>query len=154
MTSRTLLNLLQEWCVCRGRWECTSRCLCCGGGNEEETPPAFCHPHQGPYNLSKDPLQEVTSKWMQYSGTPLNRHPSTADTHDIMDNSESPDYPSLQEGSDIQVCHQRLTSVFDLLLIFFFYSLIQTLTLTPPSNNANMNISIMQLLTDMAMYMP
>ena len=26
-----------------------------------------------------------------YSGAPLNRHSSTADTHDIMDNSESPD---------------------------------------------------------------
>ena len=30
-----------------------------------------------------------------YSGTPLNGHPSTADTHDITDNSESPDYPSI-----------------------------------------------------------
>ena len=30
-----------------------------------------------------------------YSGTPLNRHPSTADTHDITDNSESPDCPSI-----------------------------------------------------------
>ena len=29
-----------------------------------------------------------------YSGTLLNRHPSTADTHDVMDNSESPDCPS------------------------------------------------------------
>jgi len=27
----------------------------------------------------------------KYSGTPLNGHPSTADTHDIRDNSESPD---------------------------------------------------------------
>ena len=26
-----------------------------------------------------------------YSGAPLNRHPSIADTHDITDNSESPD---------------------------------------------------------------
>ena len=26
-----------------------------------------------------------------YSGTPLNGHPSKADTHDITDNSESPD---------------------------------------------------------------
>ena len=26
-----------------------------------------------------------------YSGTPLNRHPSTADAHDITNNSESPD---------------------------------------------------------------
>ena len=32
---------------------------------------------------------------MVYSGTPLNRHPSTADTHDITDNSESLDYPSI-----------------------------------------------------------
>ena len=30
-----------------------------------------------------------------YSGTPLNGHPSTADTHDITDNSESPDCPSV-----------------------------------------------------------
>jgi len=30
-----------------------------------------------------------------YSGTPLNGHPSKADTHDIMDNSESPDCPSI-----------------------------------------------------------
>ena len=28
-----------------------------------------------------------------YSGTPPNGHPSKADTHDIMDNSESPDCP-------------------------------------------------------------
>ena len=26
----------------------------------------------------------------KYSGAPLNGHPSTADTHDIVDNSESP----------------------------------------------------------------
>ena len=31
----------------------------------------------------------------KYSGTPLNGHPSTADTHDITDNSESPDCPSI-----------------------------------------------------------
>ena len=37
--------------------------------------------------------------------------------------------------SDVQVCHQRLSSAFDLLLIFLC-SLIQTLTLTPPPNNA------------------
>ena len=30
-----------------------------------------------------------------HSGTPLNRHPSTADTHDIMDNSESLNCPSI-----------------------------------------------------------
>ena len=30
-----------------------------------------------------------------YSETLLNGHPSTADTHDIMDNSESPDCPSI-----------------------------------------------------------
>jgi len=28
---------------------------------------------------------------VMYSGTPLYGHPSIADTHDIMDNSESPD---------------------------------------------------------------
>ena len=39
--------------------------------------------------------------------------------------------------SDVQVCHQRLSSAYDLLLIFLC-SLIQTLTLTltPPPNNA------------------
>ena len=31
----------------------------------------------------------------QYSGTTLNRHVSTADTHDITDNSKSPDWPSV-----------------------------------------------------------
>ena len=31
----------------------------------------------------------------EYTGTPLNGHPSTADTHDITDNSESPDCPSV-----------------------------------------------------------
>ena len=30
-----------------------------------------------------------------YSGTPPNGHPSKADTHDITDNSESPDCPSI-----------------------------------------------------------
>jgi len=30
-----------------------------------------------------------------YSGTPLNRHPSKADTHDITDNSESPNCPPI-----------------------------------------------------------
>ena len=38
-------------------------------------------------------------------------------------------------GSDVQVCHQRLSSGFDLLLILLC-SLIQTLTVTPLSNNA------------------
>ena len=37
--------------------------------------------------------------------------------------------------SDVQVCHQRFSSAFDLLLIFRC-SLIQILTLTPPPNNA------------------
>ena len=32
---------------------------------------------------------------LAYSGTPPNGHPSTADTHDITDNSESPDCPSI-----------------------------------------------------------
>ena len=44
--------------------------------------------------------------------------------------------------SDVQVCHQRLSIAFDLLLIFLC-SLIQTPTLTPPPNNAlltNMDI--------------
>ena len=43
---------------------------------------------------------------------------------------------------DVQDCQQRLSSAFDLLLIFLC-SLIQTLTLTPPPNNA--------LLANMAM---
>ena len=30
-----------------------------------------------------------------YSGTLLNGHPSKADTHDIMDNSESPECPPI-----------------------------------------------------------
>ena len=34
-----------------------------------------------------------------YSGTPLNRHPSTVDIYDIPDNSESPDYPSIHFNS-------------------------------------------------------
>ena len=38
-------------------------------------------------------------------------------------------------GRDVQDCQQRLTSAFDLPLIFLC-SLIQTLTLTPPPNNA------------------
>ena len=37
--------------------------------------------------------------------------------------------------SDVQVCHQRLSIAFDLLLIFLC-SLIQTITLTPTPNNA------------------
>ena len=36
-------------------------------------------------------------------------------------------------GSDVQVCHQRLSGAFDL---FDHCSLIQTLTLTPPPSNA------------------
>ena len=32
---------------------------------------------------------------LQYSGTPLNGHPSTADTCDIMDNSECQDHISI-----------------------------------------------------------
>ena len=37
--------------------------------------------------------------------------------------------------SDVQVCHQRLNSAFDLLLIFLC-SLTPTLIQTPPPNNA------------------
>ena len=29
---------------------------------------------------------------LNYSGTPLNEHPSTVNTHDITDNSESPNH--------------------------------------------------------------
>ena len=39
-------------------------------------------------------LHPITALWL-YSGTTLNGHPSTADTHDITDNSESPDCPSV-----------------------------------------------------------
>ena len=48
---------------------------------------------------------------------------------------ESPILRKYRHTSDVQVCHQRLSSGFDLLL-FFLCSLIQTLTLTPPPNNA------------------
>ena len=41
----------------------------------------------------------------------------------------------MQTLRDVQDCHQRLSSAFDLLL-FFLCSLITTLTLTPPPNNA------------------
>ena len=34
-------------------------------------------------------------KIKNYSGTPLNGHPSKADTHDITDNSKSPNCPSI-----------------------------------------------------------
>ena len=46
--------------------------------------------------------------------------------------------------SDVQVCHQRHNSALDLLLIFLC-SLIQTLTLPPPPNNAllaNMDLRV------------
>ena len=33
---------------------------------------------------------------IKYSGTPLNWHPSKVGTHDITDNSESPDCPSIR----------------------------------------------------------
>ena len=42
-------------------------------------------------------------------------------------------------GISVQVCHQRLSSALGLLLIFLC-SLIQTLTPTPPPNNANMDV--------------
>ena len=54
--------------------------------------------------------------------------------------------PSLSCGSDVQVCHQRHNSALDLLLIFLC-SLIQTLTLTPPPNNAllaNMDMRVLR----------
>ena len=56
----------------------------------------------------------------------------------------SNNYNHLSE-SDVQVCHQRLSSAFYLLLIFLC-PLIQTLTLTPPPNNA--------LLANMDMWVP
>ena len=46
----------------------------------------------------------------------------------------SPTNESSVIGSDVQVCHQRHSSALDLLI--FLCSLIQTLTLTPPPNNA------------------
>ena len=36
-----------------------------------------------------------------YSGTPLNGHPSTADTHDITDNSKTPDCPSIHFNTQV-----------------------------------------------------
>ena len=49
---------------------------------------------------------------------------------------------------DVQDCQQRLSSAFDLLLIFLC-SLIQTLTLTPPPNNVLLaNLDMYRLQTD------
>ena len=42
-------------------------------------------------NAQSQSLARVLLVRMKYSGTPLNGHPSMADTHDITDNSESPD---------------------------------------------------------------
>ena len=42
------------------------------------------------YFSSTEVLPSVTGYIIVYSGTPLNGHPSTADTHDITDNSEVP----------------------------------------------------------------
>ena len=42
--------------------------------------------------LTKDFLQLPAIAAKCYSGTPLNRYPSTADTHDVADNYESPDH--------------------------------------------------------------
>ena len=55
------------------------------------------HPHNvGP----KDLLERISyPSWntfiLVYSGTLLNEHPSIVDTHDVTDNSESPDCPSI-----------------------------------------------------------
>ena len=63
----------------------------------------------------------------------LQGHETVTTEHLLM---ESPDCTKQPQGhgsvcsSDVQVCHQRLSSAFDLLLIFLC-SLIQTLTLTP-----------------------
>ena len=44
-------------------------------------------------------ILQVMDNWEEaescYSGTPLNGHPSKADTHNITDNSETPDCPSI-----------------------------------------------------------
>ena len=42
-----------------------------------------------------------------YSGTLLNRHPSTADTHNITDNFESPDCPSIRFNTYKQLLNSR-----------------------------------------------
>ena len=52
------------------------------------------------YNCSTVPAEQPIARIdrsceREYSGNLLNEHPSTADTHDIMDNSESPDCPSI-----------------------------------------------------------
>ena len=48
-----------------------------------------------------------------YSGTPLNGHPSTADTHNtcISDNSESPDCPSINSNTSATP-EQRIPSIY------------------------------------------
>ena len=42
---------------------------------------------------------KLPPKEIDYSGTPLNRHPSIADAHDITDNSESPDCPFIHSNT-------------------------------------------------------
>ena len=47
-----------------------------------------------------------------YSGTPLNGHPSTADTHDIKDNSKSPNCLSIHFNASF-LCLQQESSLED-----------------------------------------
>ena len=37
----------------------------------------------------------MCERYLRCSGTPLSRHPSTADNHNITDNSKSPNCPSI-----------------------------------------------------------
>ena len=52
-----------------------------------------------PTKLFEDQLNDIYffqfTTCTDYSGTPLNKHPSTADTQNITDNSESPGCPSI-----------------------------------------------------------
>ena len=54
----------------------------------------FCSRSQIERVQRDQPLQSCHD-WKEYSGTPLNAHPSTVDTHNIRDNSESLDCPSI-----------------------------------------------------------
>ena len=62
--------------------------------------------YEGNYNINSDLNISISALLavkhhlhsavgMSYSGTPLNGQPATVDTHNIMDNSESPDCRSI-----------------------------------------------------------
>ena len=68
-------------CVCVCARECVCVCVCARV--------CVC---VWDLNLVHTPCHDLVKG---YSGTPLNRHPSKADIHDITDNSESPDCPPI-----------------------------------------------------------